>query len=296
VMANGRGGELAETERLARADMLVIADLTGRAAAQRILAAAETSRAEVEEEMPGAIRREDQSFFDLPSRQVRARRVTRLGAIVFDESPLARPTGPQAARALTDGIRQLGIGALPFSKAGLQLRERIGFLHRGIGEAWPDVGDDALAASLEDWLMPFLGEARGIDAIGADALHAGLMSLVPHALARDLDRLAPTHFESPAGNRHAIDYSGAEPAVSLRVQELFGLRTHPAIGGGRIPLVLELTSPAHRPIQTTRDLPGFWAGSWKDVRADMRGRYPRHPWPENPAEAPPTTRAKPRGT
>jgi len=122
------------------------------------------------------------------------------------------------------------------------------------------------------------------------------MSLVPHDLRRDLDRYAPTHFESPAGNRHPVDYSGEEPSISIRVQELFGLRIHPAIGGGRIPLVLELTSPAHRPIQTTRDLPGFWAGSWKDVRADMRGRYPKHPWPDNPAEAPPTTRAKPRGT
>jgi ATP-dependent helicase HrpB len=296
VMANGRGGELAETERLARAEMLVIADLTGRAASQRILAAAETSRAEVEQEMPGAIRREDQSFFDLASRQVRARRVTRLGAIVFDESPLARPSGAQAARALMDGIRQIGIGALPFSKSGLQLRERIGFLHRGLGAPWPDVSDDALASTLEDWLIPFAGEARGIDAIGADALYEGLMSLVPHDLRRDLERFAPTHFESPAGNRHAIDYSGDEPAISIRVQELFGLKTHPAIGGGRIALVLELTSPAHRPIQTTRDLPGFWAGSWKDVRADMRGRYPKHPWPDNPAEAPPTSRAKPRGT
>lgn len=296
VMANGRGAELPETERLARAEMLVIADLTGRAAAQRILAAAEISRAEVEAELPGAIRREDQSFFDIASRQVRARRVTQLGAIIFDEVPLARPTGPDAAKALADGIRQLGIAALPFSKAGLQLRERIGFLHRGLGEPWPDVGDAALLDHLEDWLLPFLTDIKGVDAIGADALHDGLMSLVPHELRRDLDRLAPTHFESPAGNRHPVDYSGEEPAISIRVQELFGLKAHPAIGGGRIPLTLELTSPAHRPIQTTRDLPGFWAGSWKDVRAEMRGRYPKHPWPDDPAGAAPTARAKPRGT
>ena len=296
VMANGRGGEVNETERLAKAEMLVIADLTGRAVAQRILAAAETSRAEIEQEMPGAIKREDQSFFDPGSRQVRARRVTRLGAIIFDESPLARPTGPEAARALAEGIRLLGVSTLPFSKAGSQLRERIAFLHRSLGDPWPDVSDDSLAAALEDWLLPFLTDVKGIDSIGADALYEGLMSLVPHDLRRDLDRYAPTHFESPAGNRHPVDYSGEEPSISIRVQELFGLRTHPAIGGGRIPLVLELTSPAHRPIQTTRDLPGFWSGSWKDVRADMRGRYPKHPWPDNPAEAPPTTRAKPRGT
>ena len=296
VMANGRGGEIGETERLASAKMLVIADLTGRAAAQRILAAAEISRPEVEEELPSAIISEDQSFFDPASRQVRARKVTRLGAIIFEDKPLPRPTGAAAQAALAEGVRLLGIGALPFSKSALQLRDRIGFLHRTIGEPWPDVSDQALLDSLDDWLLPFQTDIKGMDAIDPGSLHDGLISLVPHDLRRDLDRLAPTHFETPAGNRHPLDYSGDEPMVSVRVQELFGLKTHPAIGGGRIPLTLELTSPAHRPIQTTRDLPGFWAGSWRDVRADMRGRYPKHPWPEDPAEAPPTARAQPRGT
>lgn len=296
VMANGRGGELADTDALARSDMLVVADLTGRAAAQRILSAASVSRAEIEEELPGAVVTEGQCFFDLGSRQVRARRVTRLGAIVLEEQPLPRPNGEEAAKALAEGIRSLGLDALPFSKAARQLRERIGFLHRMLGEPWPDVSDVALLAGLETWLMPFVLEPRGVDSIGADALHEGLMSLVPHEVRRELDKAAPTHFDSPAGNRHPIDYSGEEPLLTIRVQELFGLKSHPAIGNGRIPLVLELTSPAHRPIQTTRDLPGFWKGSWKDVRADMRGRYPKHPWPEDPAEAAPTARAKPRGT
>lgn len=296
VMANGRGGELADTEALARSDMLVVADLTGRAAAQRILSAASVSRGEIEEELPGAIVTESQCFLDMGSRQVRARRVTRLGAIVLEEQPLPRPNGGEAARALAEGIRSLGLDALPFSKAARQLRERIGFLHRMLGEPWPDVSDSALLSGLETWLMPFVLEPRGVDSIGADALHEGLMSLVPHEVRRELDKAAPTHFDSPAGNRHPIDYSGEEPLLTIRVQELFGLKSHPAIGNGRIPLVLELTSPAHRPIQTTRDLPGFWKGSWKDVRADMRGRYPKHPWPEDPAEAAPTARAKPRGT
>jgi ATP-dependent helicase HrpB len=296
VMANGRGGELADTEALARSDMLVVADLTGRAAAQRILSAASVSRAEIEEDLPGAIVTESQCVFDLGSRQVRARRVTRLGAIVLEEQPLPRPSGEEATKALAEGIRSLGLDALPFSKAARQLRERIGFLHRMLGEPWPDVSDAALLAGLEDWLTPFITEPRGVDSIGADAIHEGLMSLVPHEVRRDLDKAAPTHFDSPAGNRHPIDYSGEEPLLTIRVQELFGLKSHPSIGNGRIPLVLELTSPAHRPIQTTRDLPGFWKGSWKDVRADMRGRYPKHPWPEDPAEAAPTARAKPRGT
>jgi ATP-dependent helicase HrpB len=296
VMANGRGAELPETERLAAAEMLVIADLSGRAAQPRILAAAEVSRSAVEAHLPGAVVREDQCVFDRSSRQVRARRVTRLGAIVFDESPLPRPTGEAATAALAVGVRELGFDVLPFTAAGLQLRDRIGFLHRTLGEPWPDVSDDALIARFDDWFVPFQSKARGIAEISASALVDGILALVPHDLQRELARLAPTHFEAPTGQRHPIRYDGSEPGLTIRVQELFGLKNHPAIGGGRLPLLLELTSPAHRPIQTTRDLPGFWTGSWKDVRADMRGRYPRHPWPEDPAAASPTTRVKPRGT
>ncbi len=296
VMANGRGAELPETERLAASEMLVIADLTGRAAQGRILAAAEVSRGDVETHLPDAIVRDDQCVFDRASRQVRARRVTRLGAIILDETPLPRPTGTAAAEALAEGVRELGLAVLPISKETAQLRDRIGFLNRSIGAPWPDVSDDALLERLDEWFVPFQGNARGLSEISSASIADGLMSLVPHEVQRDIGRLAPTHFEAPTGQRHPIRYDGEEPVLVIRVQELFGLRNHPTIGGGRLPLLLELTSPAHRPIQTTRDLPGFWAGSWKDVRADMRGRYPRHPWPEDPAAAMPTTRAKPRGT
>ncbi|ACE89063.1 ATP-dependent RNA helicase HrpB [Rhizobium phaseoli] len=296
VMANGRGAELPETERLAGSQMLVIADLTGRAAQARVLAAAEVTRGDIEAELPGEIRTDDQIFFDRQSRQVRARRATRLGAIIFDETPLPRPSGAAVTQALMEGLRELGLDQLAFSKEAIQLRERIGFLHRTIGDPWPDVGDAALLSRLDEWFAPFQSEARGLSDISAGGLSTGLMSLVPHDLQRDLSRLAPTHFEAPTGQRHPIQYEGEEPVLTIRVQELFGLKQHPAIAGGRLPLLLELTSPAHRPIQTTRDLPGFWAGSWRDVRAEMRGRYPRHPWPERPEEALPTTRAKPRGT
>lgn len=296
VMANGRGAELPETERLAGSQMLVIADLTGRAAQARILAAAEVTRGDIEAELPGEIKTGDQIFFDRQSRQVRARRATRLGAIVFEETPLPRPSGAAVTQALVEGVRELGLDQLAFSKEAVQLRERIGFLHRTIGEPWPDVSDSALLSRLDEWFAPFQTEARGLSEISAAGLSNGLMALVPHELQRDLSRLAPTHFEAPTGQRHPIQYEGEEPVLTIRVQELFGLKQHPAIAGGRLPLLLELTSPAHRPIQTTRDLPGFWAGSWRDVRADMRGRYPRHPWPERPEDALPTTRAKPRGT
>lgn len=296
VMANGRGGELSEKERLAGEQMLVVADITGRAAQPRILSAASISRADIEDEMPEAITTEEQFFLDRQSGQVRARKVTRIGAIILDETPLPRPTGEKAALAMAQGIRERGLSALSFSKEAQQLRDRIGFMHRSLGEPWPDVSDEALLARLEDWLVPFLNDCKGLSDIKTGTLHDGLISLLPHGMERDLSRLAPTHFEAPTGQRHPVRYDGEEPVLVIRVQELFGLKAHPAVAGGKLPLVLELTSPAHRPIQTTRDLPGFWAGSWKDVRADMRGRYPRHPWPENPAEAAPTHRAKPRGT
>jgi ATP-dependent helicase HrpB len=296
VLANGRGAEIDPAERLADASMLVVADLAGRAAQARILAAAVTSRAEVEDELPGAISQTQECFFDRSSRQVRARRTSRLGAIVLDEKPLPRPQGKEAAQALADGVRDLGLRILPFSKEAEQLRARIGFLHRSLGEPWPDMSEEALLGRMDEWFVPFQVRAAGIDSIEPHSLTEGLRSLVPHGLAQDLNRLAPTHFEAPTGQRHPIGYDGNEPMLTIRVQELFGLKAHPGIAGGRWPLLLELTSPAHRPIQTTRDLPGFWAGSWKDVRAEMRGRYPKHPWPEDPANAPPTSRAKPRGT
>ncbi len=296
VMANGRGAELSETERLATEKMLVVADATGRAAQPRILAAASISREDVEEHMPDSIRKEDQLFFDKASGQVRARRVTRIGAIILDETPLGKPTGEKAALGLANGIRDHGLDIVPFSKEARQLRQRLGFLNRTIGEPWPDMDDEALIARLDEWFVPFQHDAKSTQDIRSSGIMDGLLSLVPHAAQRELTKLLPTHFQAPTGQRHAISYDGEEPTLTIRVQELFGLKQHPTVAGGKLPLLLELTSPAHRPIQTTRDLPGFWAGSWKDVRADMRGRYPRHPWPEDPASAEPTNRVKPRGT
>lgn len=296
VLANGRGAMVEETERLAGAPMLVVADLTGQASEARILAAAEISRTQVETELADRLVTEDVYQFDRQARQVRARRLTRLGGIVFDDKPVPKPDPERQTRALAEGIRQIGLDCLPFSREAQHLRSRIGFLHRSLGEPWPDMSDAALLASLEDWFLPYQAGARAIADVDPGLLSEGLQALVPDGLRRDLDRMAPTHFTAPTGQRHPIRYDGDEPVLQIRVQELFGLTTHPTVGGGRLPLVLELTSPAHRPIQTTRDLPRFWAGSWKDVRADMRGRYPKHPWPEDPAHAMPTTRAKPRGT
>jgi len=157
--------------------------------------------------------------------------------------------------------------------------------------------DEALATTVVDWLAPFLVDKTKLSEISVNDLDTALNALLPWNLRARLQQEAPTHFEAPTGNRHAIDYTTAgAPALHIRVQELFGLTRHPAIGNGKLPLTLHLLSPAHRPIQITRDLPGFWKGSWAAVRVEMKGRYPRHLWPEDPITAAPTARAKPRGT
>lgn len=297
LMANGRGAVLEGTSPLARAPFLAVAEASGRAEGARITLAAALPAEEMEALFADDITSGLEIAFDPAAMAVRAREVRRLRALVLAARPQPVPADAETARALARGIADAGIERLPFSAASRQWRERVMFLRAAEGEPWPDLSDAALAASAEAWLAPFLtGRTSLADITGADvgsALHA----LLPYELTARLEAEAPTHFTAPTGSRLAIDY-GAEggPAVEVRVQELFGLTAHPAIAGGRVPLTLALLSPAHRPIQVTKDLPQFWRGSWRDVRSDMRGRYPKHPWPENPAEAPPTTRAKPRGT
>jgi len=218
-----------------------------------------------------------------------------IGAVILSERPIPLADDPQTPAVLARGVAKLGIEALPWSKAGAQLRRRIAFLRAAEGDPWPDVSDEALAGTIETWLAPMLAGKTALSQIDASDVLEGLRTLLPYDLARLLDAQAPTHWRAPTGSSVAVDYEGDEPAIAIRVQELYGLETHPALAGGRRPLVLELLSPAHRPIQVTKDLPGFWRGSWSAVRAEMRGRYPRHPWPEDPAAAAPTTRAKPRG-
>jgi len=171
------------------------------------------------------------------------------------------------------------------------------FLRKAEGEGWPDLSDATLAATIGDWFGTFLEFKISVDDIHPDELDTALRELLPRPLRRRLEMEAPTHFTAPTGTNAAIDYEAeAGPTISIRLQELFGLAQHPTIAGGRIPLVLELLSPGQKPVQITRDLPGFWRGSYAAVRTEMRGRYPRHPWPDDPLAAAPTRRAKPRGT
>jgi ATP-dependent helicase HrpB len=297
LLANGRGANLDATHPLARAPLLVAAELSGTAASTRILLAAAAAEADIVAAAGQRIRETDETEFDAGAAALRSRRVRRLGAIVMAAAPRAVAANEENARLLAEGIAGLGVSRLPWSKAQLQLRDRVGFLRAAGGADWPDLGDAALAGTAGAWLAPFLAGRTRLAEIDTDDLGAALDALLPWSLKRRLDAEAPTHFEAPTGHCHAIDYQGAgAPAVHIRVQELFGLAQHPAIANGRLPLTLHLLSPAHRPLQITRDLPGFWKGSWAAVRAEMKGRYPRHPWPDDPAAAAPTTRAKPRGT
>jgi ATP-dependent helicase HrpB len=295
-LANGRQAALEETEALASAEYLVVTDITGAAASGRIRAAARIDRETIEELFAGQIVDEVAMAFDRASRSVRARRVKRLGALRLDEAPVAVSDDVAAARALAEGIAELGIGVLPWTKEQKALRERATYLRATIGEEWLDMSDAALGLDVE-WLAAALLGKTALSEVGADDLGGALEGLLPYARRQEIERLLPSHFSAPSGSHLPIDY-GAEngPALEVRVQELFGLDRHPSVAGGKVPLLLVLLSPAHRPIQTTRDLPGFWRGSWKDVAKDLKGRYPRHYWPENPLEAAATARAKPRGT
>ncbi len=296
LLANGSGVMLDAGDPLAGEAFLVVADLQGKAQNARVTAAAAIGEADLRAGLAGGIERRTETLFDTEKRAVRVRETERLGAIQLSERMLPAPTGDMADRAILDAVRAHGLALLPWTKETESLRNRLKWLRQGLGAAWPDMSDQALTATLEDWLLPFLGGEASFFRIRPGVVHDGLMSMVPHDLQRRLAALAPTHFEAPTGNRVPIDYEGEQPVLSIRVQELFGTARHPSIAGGTVPLTVELLSPAHRPIQTTRDLPGFWRGSWADVRSDMRGRYPKHVWPEDPLNAAPTARAKPRGT
>ena len=296
LLANGRGGVVDPASPLAREPFLVVAELTGAAAASRIVLAAPIEVAEIEARFAGQIDDRSEVSFDMASASLRARRRQRLGALVLSEQTMPVTSDSESARLLAKGIAELGIGKLPWTKAQLQLRNRVMFLRRAEGDEWPDLSDTALAATSAEWLAPFLTGRTARSQIGADDLTAALDALIPWNLRKRLDAEAPTHFTAPSGSHAPIDYEAEEgPKLAIRVQELFGLAVHPTIAGGRVPLLIELLSPAHRPVQLTRDLPGFWRGSYKDVKTEMRGRYPRHPWPDDPLKAPATRRAKPRG-
>ncbi|MFS0773348.1 ATP-dependent helicase HrpB [Sphingomonas sp. 1P08PE] len=281
----GRGFRLDATSPLARSEWLAVAETQGVASGARILAAAAIDQAEVETLFADRIEARRTVAFDPATGGVQALRERRLGALRLRSGPDADADPAAIEAALLAGVRTHGLSLLPWDDRAAALTVRAGYT--GIDTA------ALLAERLDEWLPPLLSGKRRLDQIAPGALVESMRDTIGWDAMRRIDRAAPSHFTSPAGSGHAIDY-GAEggPRVELRVQALFGLAEHPGVGEGRVPLVLSLTSPAGRPIQTTRDLPGFWAGSWAAVAKEMRGRYPRHPWPDDPAGAAATLRTK----
>ena len=292
ISAGGRGFRLDPHSALARETWLAVAEVSGSAAGARILSAAALPEETVLALFADRIETGAEIRFDPATGTVLARRGRRLGAITLSQGQDMKASPEEVATALVEGVRSHGLQLLPWSASATALRKRVAFA-RAVDPALPDLSDQALLDSLDDWLPLLVAGRRRLSEVDPSALSGMLDSALGWDGRKAVDRLAPHSFETPAGSSHPIDYEAeAGPTVTSRVQALFGLARHPTIAGGRVPLVLSLTSPAGRPIQTTRDLPGFWAGSWSDVAKEMRGRYPRHPWPDDPAAADPTLRTK----
>ncbi len=292
-LVTGRGAFVEPTDALAREKWLAIAELGGGDRRDRILLAAPLDEAELISAFSQQLETEDR-IEESGGGRLRGKRLTRLGRLTVREEINEKPDPAMIASALAGRVRNEGLAKLPWGEAARSFRERGAFL-RAQGAEWPDLSDAALIEALDDWLTPLLTGVRSLTALKPDVLDGAVRALVPWEQQRRLESTAPARWTAPTGNSFAIDYAAeGGPRVDVRVQEVFGLTEHPRVAG--VPLTLSLLSPGHRPIQTTKDLPGFWGGSWKDVRSDMRGRYPKHVWPEDPANTAPTARAKPRGT
>ena len=292
ISVGGRGFRLDPHSSLARAEWLAVAEVSGTAAGARILSAAAIDEADALALFAERIETGAQLRFDPATGTVQAKSGRRLGAITLSEGRDAKAKPEEIEAALLEGVRVHGLHLLPWSDVARSLRARAAFARR-FDESLPDLSDAGLLAALDDWLPLLLRGRRSLRDVDPGALSGTLDAMLGWEGRKTVDRLAPAAFETPAGSSHAIDYEAeAGPTVTARVQALFGLSEHPAVAGGAVPLVLSLTSPAGRPIQTTRDLPGFWRGSWAAVAREMRGRYPKHPWPEDPAAADPTLRTK----
>ncbi|MBD1206216.1 MAG: ATP-dependent helicase HrpB [Rhodobacteraceae bacterium] len=292
VLSGGKGAAMAAGLPLAGARLIVATDLDGDPREAEVRQAVAISEAEVRALYADRIGWHDICEWSRREGKVLARRQERLGALLLDDRTWPEAPAEAVARAALDGIRQIG---LPWTPAARRFRARVE-LARGGGAGFPEMTDAALLAGLEDWLLPHLGRARTEADLRALDLTEALRAMLDWDQMQALERIAPGQFDTPLGRRVPIDYDGEAPGIEVRLQEMFGVTSHPVVGAARTPLRITLLSPAQRPVQVTMDLPGFWATSYADVRKDMRGQYPRHPWPEDPTEAEPTLRAKPRGT
>ncbi len=294
-LSGGRGGVLSNEDSLAREAYIAVAELDGQAREAKIYLAAPVARATLETHFADQISEGTEVFWDSQSDAVQARWQRRIGALVLDEKATHDEADPDAiVAAMIEGIRKLGLHCLGWDKASEGLRERLAFLHRVEGDAWPDVSDDGLLGSLEDWIAPYLTGITKRGQLKQINLSEALLAGIDWNQRQELDRLAPTHWQVPTGSNIRIDYSGDIPALPVRMQEMFGATETPKVANGKVAVTLHLLSPAQRPIQVTSDLIGFWNGSYAQVKAEMKGRYPKHYWPDDPLQAEPTRRVKSR--
>lgn len=297
LLRNGTGAALPKGDSLFDEPYLAVAELEGQPPEYRIVRAAPLSLDDLREDFAEQFVRESNTAWDDRSRSVKAVERVRLGAITLEEKPQRDPDVEAVRATLIEQLQRMGVSAWPWRDSAERLRARLAFVHHHDGTAWPDVSDEALAQSLAEWLGPFLDGVRTWAQLEQVDWHEALFSLVPWAQRAALDRLAPTHLDVPSGSRIALDYSEpSAPVLAVKLQEVFGWTSTPMLFDGRVPLTLHLLSPAQRPVQVTRDLAGFWKHSYFEVRKELRGRYPRHPWPDDPLTAEATRRAKPRGT
>jgi ATP-dependent helicase HrpB len=290
-LRNGAGAWVPAADPLAGEQFLAVAEIDAGRGDGRIRLAAGLDPADIDAVAEDA---EDSVTvtWDAGRDDLRAKVERRLGSIVLSATDGPAPPGPVTARALVGRVRSTRLGALRWTDRARALQERAAFARRTFGDTWPDLSDAALLATLDDWLAPLLHHATGRADIEALDMTAALRSRLGHQLVRRLDEVAPTTLPVAGGRRVAVDYSGGQPVMAVRVQDLFGTATHPTVADGRVPVVLQLLSPGGRPVQVTADLPGFWAGTWAAVRKDMAGRYPKHAWPVDPLAAQPPRRRR----
>ncbi len=298
LLANGRGALFPHPDPLASEQYLVIPELDAGTQWARIDLAVPIALADIESLYADQIATVETVVWDERTASVRASRQRRLGALVLSDQSLSKPCPELIAGALLDGVRRAGLHSLAWTLEVAQWRARVQFLRRveGPDSAWPDLSDEVLQQTLEMWLGPYVNGITTLERVQRFDLTQPLHGLLSWGQQRDLDRLAPTHLTVPSGSKIRLDYDARDlPVLSVRLQEMFGCKETPRVVEGKIPVILHLLSPARRPVQVTQDLAGFWARSYQNVRKDLRGRYPKHPWPEHPLSAPPTAKAMPRG-
>lgn len=295
VLASGRGAVLPEPQPLSRFPYLVVCELDDAGSEGRIRLAAAIEQPELEQWLSAYLIKEEAVEWDAGAGAVRARRRQRLGALTLSESPLERPDPEKVADALIGGIRQKGLAAFPFGKSSQALLSRMRLMRLSGDAEWPDVSDEALLETLEQWLKPHIYGIRSLNELGKLPMGQIIGGMMSWKQSQELDEQVPTHIQVPSGSRIPVDYSDpASPVLAVRLQELFGLRETPRLVRGRLPVTLHLLSPSQRPVQVTQDLASFWEHAYFEVKKDLKGRYPKHYWPDNPYEATATNRAKPR--